>query len=241
MAPDSEARCDLAPHGFDSCFGNGGAGDEPLLGDLELFGDSGLALGELVVRELVALGQKDAFVDSGSGGPVMHLTILRAGGSSHVQKDEDQPQSVGALEIAAHELTPRAGDVLRNFRVSVTGEVDDVEAFVDEIELNGLGFSGRLAHARDCLAFQNGIDEARLADVRATDHCELRSAVSRKVLGLIRRAVELDCSDVHLMFIQGNAKAEVLRRGTCEWFGRLTTEIVQVFSAAGQGMVTMSM
>src|SRR5207302_6917748 len=120
----------------------------------------------------------------------MHLTILRAGSSPHVEQDKDQPESIGALEVAAYELAPGTGYVFRNFGVAVAGEVDDIEAVVDEIELNGLRLSGCLADAGHCLAFQNGVDEARFSDVGSTDHRELRSAVSRKVVGLVRRPVE---------------------------------------------------
>src|SRR3954451_5004218 len=241
MTPDSEARCDLAPDLLDAVLLDDRTGDETIFGNLEISGDLRPALHELVVGKLVALGEKDAFVDTRRNGPVMHLTILRAGSSPHVEQDKDQPESIGALEIAAYELAPGTRYVLRDLRVAVTGEVDDVKAVVDEIELNGLRLPGCLAVARHCFPFQNGVDEARFSDVGATDHRELRSAVSRKVVGLVRRPVELDCSDVQMIVLFGKCKAEVLRRGTRMWFGRLTVQIVPVFSDTGQGMVTKSM
>src|SRR5205807_6417578 len=112
----------------------------------------------------------------------MHLTILRAGSSPHVEQDKDQPESIGALEVAAYELAPGTGYVFRNFGVAVTGKVDDVEAVVDEIELDGLRLSGCLADAGHCFPFQNGVDEARLSDVGSTYHPDLGSRVRRKVV-----------------------------------------------------------
>ena len=85
-----------------------------------------------------------------------------------------------------------------------------MKPFVDQIELNGLCLSGRLADAGHGFSFQDGVDQARLPDVRATDHGELRPLVVRKVLGLVRRPVKLDCSNVQLMIVvaSGDAKAE---------------------------------
>src|SRR3954449_5274404 len=241
MTPDSEARCDLAPDLLDAVLLDDRTGDETIFGNLEITGDLRPALHELVVGKLVALGEKDAFVDTRRNGPVMHLTILRTGSSPHVEQDKDQPESIGALEIAAYELAPGTGYVLRDLGIAVTGEVDDVKAVVDEIELNGLRLPGCLADARHCFPFQNGVDEARFSDVGATDHRELRSAVSRKVVGFVRRAVELDCSDVQVMSLPGKCKCRgAAKRYSCS-FGELTREIVPVFSGSGQGMVTKSM
>ena len=143
MTPDSEARCDLAPDFFDPVLFDDGTGDEAIFGQsarsraisVRLFTSWLLDSLSLLVRRMRS-SMPDAMR------PVMHLTILRAGSSPHVEQEKDQPERIGALEIAAYELAPRARHVLRDFRVAVTGEVDDVEALVDQIELNGLRLPG---------------------------------------------------------------------------------------------------
>src|SRR5207302_9776051 len=105
----------------------------------------------------VALGHDHALVDGGLARPAVHLQVDIAGNASGVDEQEHQPQRVGAYDIAANQLAPGAHHRFRHLRVAVTRQVDNVKPSVHQVEVNGLGLSGSLAHACHGFSIEDGV------------------------------------------------------------------------------------
>src|ERR1700678_3935394 len=85
-----------------------------------------------------------------------------------------------------HQLEPARAHLFRYFREAISGQVDET-ALVTELEkIDQLCPAGCSAHARECRAFRDGVDGARLARVRASRESNLAANVGRELMRLGR-------------------------------------------------------
>ena len=111
-------------------------------------------------------------------------------GTLAVNEHDGERQGLAVFEIGFNEFWPFGGNLLREFGVSVAGQIDKHQLRmrlaglgIDPDKVDGARASRSGADVRHLLAEQ-GIDQAGLADVRPAQKGELRRAFRGKEFGV---------------------------------------------------------
>ncbi len=143
------------------------------------------------LRQLVHLRGDDVTVHAviDQPGPRPQVGVQLRMAAVHQQ----QRDAAAGREIVPGQLVEGRPGGIAATRVAVAGQVHQEEgglaAGLHAIEIGEPCLAGRGARARQRLADQ-GVDQARLADVRSADHGQLRQAFLREPLGLGRAGDE---------------------------------------------------
>jgi hypothetical protein len=94
------------------------------------------------------------------------------------------------VEVVLHQLEPAGLDLLRHFRVSVSGQVDQPTLRVELEEVDELSPARSAADAREPRTLHDRIDGGRFAGIGTTGKGDFAAGVGGKLVGFGRTRQE---------------------------------------------------
>ncbi len=131
----------------------------------------------MAAADLVRLGRHHPVADAVLGEPVGELAVLARRRVAQVNHLHDPDQRAAGGEVGAHHRPPGAPHLDRHLGEAVAGEIDEVVAVVDPVEVEALGAPRGVGGAGEAAAIEEGVDQRALADVGATGEGDLGEAV----------------------------------------------------------------
>ncbi len=117
--------------------------------------------------------------------PFFQVEILVHPAASRVHNQKRHAKCLSFFQIAFNEPCPLLLRCQRHLGVTIAGQIDEVEAVIYAVEVDGLGTARRVAGKSEALNPCYRIDEAGLADVTSPKKGDLGQPVGREVLGFI--------------------------------------------------------
>src|SRR5258705_9178729 len=140
--------------------------------------------------ELVDLGHDEGCRPTDLGEEAEELDLLALEPAPDVDQQDDAAERLAPAEIGLHERPPRLALALRADREPVARQVDQAEALVHQEEVDLSRASRRPRRPREAAPAEHGVQERRLADVRAARDRDLGRSGCRLLSGLRGRAFE---------------------------------------------------
>jgi len=161
--------------------GLGGEGNDLAGFDTQGFGERGQRFAQLIVGDAIGLGGDDEESPIMMAEPVEKLNVGGLGRDGDIHQRKAEGERGARLEIGIDETRPLHGELFGSAGVAVAGEIDKEHLGVRPAgtaqveEVDGLGASGGVAGLGD-LRSDEGVDEARFADIGAAEEGDLRRA-----------------------------------------------------------------
>ncbi len=161
------------------------------------FCNKGTLTGLLVLFEFVCLG-KD--YDAGNlimAEPGEEFMVSLIWHSANIQNDDDPTQIRRAFQVFFNHGAPPFSHCDGDFGISVTRQINEVEAVIDEKEVYGLRAAWGGTGFHQILSAQEGIDQGRLAHIGTSCKSNLWPVRGRVLRGLDSASDECSGFDVH--------------------------------------------
>ena len=155
--------------------------------------------GPLAARDLVDLGGGHDQRRPQARQVLVRLDVQRGCPHLAVHQQHDRVRRL-LPEVPLHPRRPLPPLVLPGLGVAVAGQVDEVEAPVHQEVVDRLRPPRSRARAGEALASQEPVQQARLADVRASDESDLGTPVPQVIPAPMSRPDELRAFDLQLDF-----------------------------------------
>lgn len=147
--------------------------------DTDLLGDRPNHFCQVVLAELVDLGEDRQISETLFLNPSAHFQIKIAGQMADIEDMDDSAQRLGDLEEVGNHLMHSVTRDFGGLGETVSRKIDQVERLVDEVIIEGQGLSRRGAGFGQFTTSDQSVDHRGFSDVRTADHGEYRLPVLR--------------------------------------------------------------